>query len=239
MYILSFLSPGGSLSSSWIFLWLFRVFYWLCGASPFRSKMNCIPEALNLVITSALLLGTTSQALPKRLFMLDCETGQAAKALSAEWMFLDSSEQVWPELKRRGKRKVVSLASIWWTVGVPLGVTSKGVCACELELRLTPYSLSEQLSVLRFQHQKRDVPAISQTCQYFYVAKLCVQLLISTESTEERSWGFATNLQTSILQQNKSPGTAGSAPRVPEPRNGAPMPYPQVMVSIRYFIRCC
>lgn len=99
--------------------------------------------------------------------MLDCETGQAAKALSAEWMFLDSSEQVWPELKRRGKRKVVSLASIWWTVGVPLGVTSKGVCACELELRLTPYSLSEQLSVLRFQHQKRDVPAISQTCQYF------------------------------------------------------------------------
>lgn len=64
--------------------------------------MNCIPEALNLVITSALLLGTTSQALPKRLFMLDCETGQAAKALSAEWMFLDSTEQVWLERKKSG-----------------------------------------------------------------------------------------------------------------------------------------
>lgn len=45
-------------SPSWIFLWPFRVFYELCGASPFRSRMNCIPEALNLVITSALLLGT-------------------------------------------------------------------------------------------------------------------------------------------------------------------------------------
>lgn len=71
-----------------------------------------------MVITSALLLGTTSQALPKRLFMLDCETGQAAKELSVEWMFLDSYEQVWPELEKGGKRKVVSSASIWWRAEV-------------------------------------------------------------------------------------------------------------------------
>lgn len=90
--------------------------------------MNCIPEALNLVITSALLLGTTSQALPKRLFMLDCETGQAAKALSAEWMFLDSSEQVWPELKMREKWKVEPSTSIWWRVRVTKALVWPYLC---------------------------------------------------------------------------------------------------------------
>lgn len=69
----------------------------LCGASPFRSKMNCIPEALNLVITSALLLGTTSQALPKRLFMLDRETGRAVKGLwnGCFWTRVSRSGRSW------------------------------------------------------------------------------------------------------------------------------------------------